>query len=105
MHFRAHPAICCGSAGKNYREVWDPGHPRPALSSEPRNVRLSALCAPVSTRSKTIYTTFAGLELPNWSEANAPLLEAYTDQIPDRTGFAADCWSPIQGGRTSGNPQ
>ncbi len=80
---------------KNYREIWFPGHPRQPLT-EPRNVRLS----PFGVRHdalKSSYTTFAGLELPNWAEENARLLEKYDEQIPERTGFAAEFWSRIQG--------
>ena len=38
----------------------------------------------------------AGIEVPNWYESNAPLLEKYADQIPPREGWAAQYWSPIQ---------
>jgi dimethylglycine oxidase len=93
--FQSTPAFVLAVSGKNYREVWEPGHPRQPLS-EPRNVRLSPF-APRLDRLKTVYTTFAGLELPNWSEENARLLEKYDDQIPDRTGFAGQYWSRIQG--------
>ncbi len=80
---------------KNYREVYDIVHPRQSLT-EPRNVRLS----PFQPRLEALgaaYTAFAGIELPNWFEANAPLLEQYRDQIPDREGWAAQHWSPLQG--------
>jgi glycine cleavage system aminomethyltransferase T/glycine/D-amino acid oxidase-like deaminating enzyme len=93
--FHNTPAYILSVSGKNYREVWDPGHPRQPLS-EPRNVRLSPF-APRLDALKTVYTTFAGLELPNWCEENARLLEKYDDQIPDRTGFAGQFWSRIQG--------
>ena len=93
--FQNTPSYLWQVSGKNYREVWDPGHPRQPLS-EPRNVRLSPF-APRLDALDTVYTTFAGLELPNWSEANAHLLEKYDEQIPERTGFAAQYWSRIQG--------
>ena len=93
--FQNTPAFVLAVSGKNYREVWDPGHPRQPIS-EPRNVRLSPF-APRLNALKTVYTTFAGLELPNWSEANARLLEKYDERIPDRTGFAGQFWSRIQG--------
>ncbi|MCL4857943.1 MAG: FAD-dependent oxidoreductase [Caldilineaceae bacterium] len=88
-------AFIMAVSGKNYREVWEPGHPRQPLS-EPRNVRLSPF-APRLDALNTVYTTFAGLELPNWSEENARLLEKYDDRIPDRTGLAGQYWSRIQG--------
>ncbi|RIK43787.1 MAG: sarcosine dehydrogenase [Chloroflexi bacterium] len=88
-------AFLMAVSGKNYREVWEPGHPRQPLS-EPRNVRLSPF-APRLDALKTVYTTFAGLELPNWCEENGRLLEKYDDRIPDRNGFAGQFWSRIQG--------
>lgn len=93
--FQNTPAFILAVSGKNYREVWDPGHPRQPLSS-PRNVRMSPF-APRLDALKTVYTTFAGLELPNWCEENARLLEKYDEQIPNRTGFAGQFWSRIQG--------
>jgi glycine cleavage system aminomethyltransferase T/glycine/D-amino acid oxidase-like deaminating enzyme len=93
--FHNTPTYMLAVSGKNYREVWDPGHPRQPLSS-PRNVRVSPF-APRLDALKTVYTTFAGLELGNWSEENARLLEKYDDRIPERTGFAAQYWSRIQG--------
>ncbi|MCB0084019.1 MAG: FAD-dependent oxidoreductase, partial [Caldilineaceae bacterium] len=93
--FQSTPTYLLQVSGKNYREVWDPGHPRQPLS-EPRNVRMSPF-APRLDALDTVYTTFAGLELPNWCKANSHLLEKYDGQIPERTGFAAEYWSPIQG--------
>ncbi|MCB0213844.1 MAG: FAD-dependent oxidoreductase, partial [Anaerolineae bacterium] len=80
---------------KNYREVYDIVHPRQSVS-EPRNVRLSPF-APRLEALNAEYTAFAGVELPNWFEENSRLLEKYDDQIPARTGWAAQHWSRIQG--------
>ncbi|MCB0163908.1 MAG: FAD-dependent oxidoreductase, partial [Anaerolineae bacterium] len=80
---------------KNYREVYDIVHPRQSVS-EPRNVRLSPFY-PRLQDLKAEYTAFAGVELPNWFEENSRLLEKYDDQIPARTGWAAQHWSRIQG--------
>lgn len=80
---------------KNYREVYDIVHPRQSIT-EPRNVRLSPF-APRLDALKAEYTAFAGVELPNWFETNSHLLEKYEDQIPPRSGWAAQYWSPIQG--------
>lgn len=80
---------------KNYREVYDVVHPRQPLS-EPRNIRLS----PFHPRLQALqaeFTTFAGLELPNWFEANSQQLEKYRDRIPNRAGWEAEYWSPLQG--------
>ncbi|HRV96268.1 MAG TPA: FAD-dependent oxidoreductase, partial [Anaerolineae bacterium] len=80
---------------KNYREVYDIVHPRQSVS-EPRNVRLSPF-SPRLQDLKAEYTAFAGVELPNWFEENSRLLEKYDDQVPARTGWAAQHWSRIQG--------
>ena len=89
------PTYISAVSDKNYREIWFPGHPRQPMT-EPRNVRLSPF-ADRHNALKSVYTTFAGLELPNWAEENSRLLEKYDDQIPERTGFAAEFWSRIQG--------
>lgn len=89
---RAYVEVMCN---KNYAELYDIVHPRQPLS-HPRNVRLS----PFHTRWQALgaqFTTFAGLELPNWCEENARLLEQYDAQIPERSGWAAEHWSRIQG--------
>ena len=80
---------------KNYREVYDIIHPKQSVS-EPRNVRLSPF-APRFESMQPEYTAFAGLELPNWMEENSRLLEKYEEQIPQRTGWEAEHWSPIMG--------
>jgi glycine cleavage system aminomethyltransferase T/glycine/D-amino acid oxidase-like deaminating enzyme len=80
---------------KNYAEIYDIIHPREPIT-EPRNVRLS----PFHDRhlaNDAVFTTFAGLELPNWFESNASLVETYAGSIPKRHGWAAENWSPIQG--------
>jgi glycine cleavage system aminomethyltransferase T len=59
-------------------------------------VRLSPFASRLDAL-KTVYTTFAGLELPNWCAENARLLEQYDERIPERTGFAGQHWSRIQG--------
>ncbi len=80
---------------KNYAEIYDIIHPREPIT-EPRNVRLS----PFDERHRArgaVFTTFAGLELPNWFESNSGLVARFSDEIPQRNGWAAEHWSPIQG--------
>ena len=77
---------------KNYAEIYDIIHPREPIS-EPRNVRLS----PFHDRhlaNQAVFTTFAGLELPNWFESNANLVD---ERLPNRTGWEGQHWSRIQG--------
>ncbi|MBV7337346.1 FAD-dependent oxidoreductase [Chloroflexi bacterium TSY] len=78
----------------NYSEVYDIVHPR-RPTTVPRNVRLS----PFHVRNVALkgeLVPFAGIELPNWYEENARLLEKYEDQIPERDHWGAMHWSPIQ---------
>jgi dimethylglycine oxidase len=80
---------------KNYREVYDIIHPAQPIT-EPRNVRLTPFYARLKELDAS-FTAFAGMELPNWLESNSRLLEQYDERIPQRTGWAADWWSRIQG--------
>lgn len=80
---------------KNYREVYDVIHPRQPLS-EPRDLRLTPFHA-AHKELRASFTSFAGMELPNWYGENSRLLEKYEGQIPARTGWSAEHWSPIQG--------
>ncbi len=77
----------------NYTEVYDIVHPnRP--TTVPRNVRMS----PFHERNVALkgeMVPAAGIELPNWYEENARLLEKYEDQIPERGRWGAMHWSPI----------
>lgn len=93
--FQATPAYMAAVCDKNYAEVYEIIHPRQPITS-PRNVRLS----PFHQRhveNGAVFTVFAGIELPNWFEANAGLVERYADRIPSRSGWDAEFWSPIQG--------
>ncbi|NNF64529.1 MAG: FAD-dependent oxidoreductase [Acidimicrobiia bacterium] len=81
---------------KNYREIYDYIHPKQPIT-EPRDVRHSAF-HDRHVAAGASFTTFAGFELPNWYASNAPLVDEFRDQIPDRSGWEADFWSPIQGG-------
>lgn len=77
----------------NYTEVYDIVHPR-RPSTVPRNVRMS----PFHERNVALkgeLAPAAGIELPNWYEENARLLEKYEDQIPERGRWGAMHWSPI----------
>jgi glycine cleavage system T protein len=78
---------------KNYREIYEIVHPRQPLS-EPRNIRFTPFY-PRHKELKAHFTAFAGIEVPNWNEENARLLEKYEDRIPARSGWAAEYWSPI----------
>jgi glycine cleavage system aminomethyltransferase T/glycine/D-amino acid oxidase-like deaminating enzyme len=94
--YQTTPSFIRRICDKNYREVYEITHPRQPLS-EPRGVRLSPF-HPRLEELKPVFTTFAGLELPNWFESNQELADRYAEHIPDRRGWGAMHWSPIQGG-------
>lgn len=78
-----------------YEIGFDIIHPSQVASSV-RNLRLT----PYHDRIKElggVMVPSAGIESPFWLEANAPLVEKYDDQIPQREGWAAEYWSRIQG--------
>jgi heterotetrameric sarcosine oxidase gamma subunit len=93
--FQTTPRFIERVCNKNYAEIYDIIHPREPIS-EPRNVRLSPFHAR-HVENGAVFTTFAGLELPNWFESNGGLVPRFEDRIPGRRGWAAVHWSPIQG--------
>lgn len=82
-------------SAQQYREVYDIIHPLQQIES-PRPLRVSAFYE----RHKALDGVFfesAGWERPQWFEANHSLLDRYADRIPQREGWAAQHWSPIEG--------
>ncbi|HJZ48908.1 MAG TPA: FAD-dependent oxidoreductase, partial [Roseiflexaceae bacterium] len=80
---------------QNYREVYDIIHPLQPIA-KPRNVRLSPVHSRLVEQGAYFFQS-GGWETAQWYEANAPLLETYAERIPQREGWAAQFWSPIQG--------
>ncbi len=93
--FQTTPAYLATVCDKNYAEVYDIVHPRQPMS-HPRNVRLTPMHGR-HVENGAVFTTFAGIELPNWFESNSDLVERHREAIPERSGWAAEHWSPIQG--------
>lgn len=93
--FQSTPRFIEKVCNKNYAEIYDIIHPREPIS-EPRDVRLSPFHRRHQERG-AVFTTFAGLELPNWFESNRGMVKRYRDLIPQRDGWSAVHWSPIQG--------
>jgi glycine cleavage system aminomethyltransferase T/glycine/D-amino acid oxidase-like deaminating enzyme len=78
-----------------YEIGFDDIHPTDVVSSV-RHVRHS----PCHARLEALGAQFipvAGQEAPLYYEANAPLVDRYRDQIPNRAGYDAQGWSPIMG--------
>jgi len=80
---------------QNYREVYDIIHPLQQME-DPRGLRI----LPYHQRFEELGAAFiasAGWERPQWFEANAGLLEGSTGHHHTRSGWEAECWSPIIG--------
>ena len=78
---------------QQYREVYDIIHPLQQMEN-PRDLRLS----PFHPRQRELGAVFfesAGWEVPQWFEANARLPR--DPSWPERSGWEARGWSPIQG--------
>ncbi len=79
--------------GQQYQEVYQLIHPNEQPEDQ-RGLRRS----PFYERQKELGAEFfeaGGWEVPQWYGANEPLLEKY--DVPERSGWQALGWSPIQG--------
>ena len=80
---------------EQYREGPTVHHPLDQMYSA-RDARRS----PFHVQEEALGAVFfesAGWEIPQWYEANGPLLDAYDEPWVDRKGWAARNWSPIVG--------
>ena len=78
---------------QQYREIYDVIHPLQSLE-QPRPLRRS----PFYSQQRDLGAVFfesRGWESPRWYEANGRLIDEY--EIPDRTGWTGQFWSPIAG--------
>jgi glycine cleavage system T protein len=85
-------AYLSARGAQNYREVYDIIHPLQPIAT-PRKLRLT----PFYERQVELGGVFfeaAGWERPQWFETNRRWLER--EAAPERTGWAARFWSPIQ---------
>lgn len=82
-------------SAQQYREVYDIIHPLQQMDN-PRNLRLSPFHRRLE-ELKGVFFESRGWERPQWYETNAKLLEEYEERIPQRKGWEARYWSPIQG--------
>ncbi|MEM9448451.1 MAG: FAD-dependent oxidoreductase [Cyanobacteria bacterium P01_E01_bin.6] len=99
MDLHRFPAVCKSTdyvlkaGAQQYDEVYDIIHPLDQQTHS-RNLRIS----PFHSRLQELGAQFvfsAGWERPQWFQANANLLDDYS--IPERQGWEARNWSPIQG--------
>jgi dimethylglycine oxidase len=87
------PAYVRARAVQQYREVYDVVHPLQQME-HPRRLRLSPFYRRQQEQGGVFFET-AGWERPQWYSANERLLNG--ERVPDRTGWEARQWSPIQG--------
>ncbi|MCB0186855.1 MAG: hypothetical protein KDE31_21460, partial [Caldilineaceae bacterium] len=80
---------------RQYQEVYDIIHPLQQME-HPRNVRVAPYHQRLVEQGAHFHTS-AGWEVAHWYEANARLLDEYDEQVPHRSGWAAQNWSRIQG--------
>ncbi|MBP8055989.1 MAG: FAD-dependent oxidoreductase [Chloroflexi bacterium] len=80
---------------QQYREVYDILHPLQQMEN-PRNLRLSPYHERLVAQ-KGVFFENSGWEVAQWYEANEGLLAEFGGRVPERTGWAAQNWSRIQG--------
>src|SRR5690606_26713809 len=80
---------------QQYREVYDIIHPLQQIEN-PRGLRRSPFHSQLDALQAVFFES-AGWEIAQWYESNRHLLDRYAGRIPNREGWAARYWSPIQG--------
>lgn len=94
--FPAHaltPAYVRARSAQQYREVYDIVHPLQQMT-QPRGLRLSPFHRR-QVEQGAVFFEAAGWERPQWYSGNERLRDGHRG--PDRTGWEAREWSPIQG--------
>jgi aminomethyltransferase len=81
---------------EQYRIVYNVVHPKWVWEGKQRHVRRSPMHHAHERRDAELWAS-AGWEEPQWFESNADLAERYAERIPDREGWEARYWSPIEG--------
>ncbi|WP_380676903.1 GcvT family protein [Salinigranum sp. GCM10025319] len=82
--------------GEEYRIVYNIMHPKWVWEGKQRDVRRTPMYHSHLDLGGEMWAE-AGWEAPQWFESNADLVERYSDRIPDREGWEATYWSPIEG--------
>ena len=77
---------------QNYKEVYDIIHPLQQIE-QPRPLRRSPFYSRLGDQKAKFFEVM-GWERPQWYEANKNLLQG--KNFPNRTGWSAKYWSPIQ---------
>lgn len=82
--------------GEEYRIVYNIVHPKWVWTDTQRDIRRTPMYHSHEERGAELWAE-AGWEEPQWFESNADLVAEYDQQIPDREGWDAKYWSPIEG--------
>ena len=77
---------------RNYKEVYDITHPLQQIE-QPRPLRRSPFYSRLGDQKAKFFEVM-GWERPQWYESNKDLLQG--KNFPNRTGWSAKYWSPIQ---------
>ncbi|SIS13380.1 GcvT family protein [Natronorubrum thiooxidans] len=82
--------------GEEYRIVYNIVHPKWTWTDHQRDIRRSSIYHTLKELDAELWAE-AGWEEAHWFDSNADLLAKYGEQIPDRDGWEAKYWSPIEG--------
>ena len=82
--------------GEEYRIVYNIMHPKWTWTDKQRDIRRTPMYHTHREYDAELWAE-AGWEEPHWFDSNADLLAEYGDRIPDREGWEAEYWSPIEG--------
>ena len=82
--------------GEEYRIVYNIMHPKWTWTGKQRDIRRTPMYRTHKELDAELWAE-AGWEEPHWFESNADLLAEHGEAIPDREGWEAEYWSPIEG--------
>ncbi len=81
---------------EEYRIVYNIMHPKWVWTEQQRDIRRTPMYHSHKKYDAELWAE-AGWEEPHWFDSNADLVSKYADRIPDREGWEAKYWSPIEG--------
>ncbi len=81
--------------GEEYRIVYNVMHPKWVWTDTQRDIRRTPMYHSHREHNAELWAE-AGWEEPQWFESNADLVDRYADRIPERDGWEAKYWSPIE---------
>ncbi len=87
------PTFILQRSSTHYAQHLQVIHPKEPWG-EPRDIRHAPYHAQMQALGAA-FDEFAGWEMAQWYNANAPLVEKYQAQIPERDEWASRHWSPI----------